>query len=265
MFTCCHPWVYHNLLGTGGDLPFTNDYIDKFPSRYCNFTRQNPMVYHGLSWFIMVYHLKYPSKPWKISSFPQIFRSRRATRKRWSVWCGANTRRPCRRHLEVGGSREIGHGKSWKPWGKSGIFDDFHDILWREFEIKHAAYHFHDISWGYLWYFLYRKSLWTMRIKVVPFLGMFVGSCYLWGQGIFSTEIYEVILEVCDAFELGSLGSGIWTQSRPGWWWLEHGWMTWLSINSWEWKIIPTVTHSRTIIFQRGCLVPPSQIIINHH
>ena len=30
----------------------------------------------------------------------------------------------------------------WKPWGKSGIFDDFHDILWREFEIKHAAYHF---------------------------------------------------------------------------------------------------------------------------
>ena len=25
-----------------------------------------------------------------------------------------------------------------------------------------------------------------------------------------------------------------------GWWWLEHGWMTWLSRNSWEWKIIPT-------------------------
>ena len=37
-------------------------------------------------------------------------------------------------------------------------------------------------------YFLYRKSFLTMRIKVVPFLGMFVGSCY-GGKGFFQRNL----------------------------------------------------------------------------
>ena len=98
------------------------------------------MVYHGLSLFIMVYHLKYPSKPWKTSSFPQIFRSRRATRKRWSVWCGANTRRPCRRHRELGGS----HGNLGGNQAFSMIF-----MIFCGGNSKLSMLHiiFHDISY----------------------------------------------------------------------------------------------------------------------
>jgi hypothetical protein len=104
-------------------------------------------------------------------------------------------------------------------------------------------------------YFLYRKSFLTMRIKVVPFLGMFVGSCY-GGKGFFQRNLWsDSILELCDAFELGSLGSGIWTNPIQTLLVVTGTWLDYDFPFSWECHH----PNWRTPSFFRGAGVPPTR------
>jgi hypothetical protein len=111
-------------------------------------------------------------------------------------------------------------------------------------------------------YFLYRKSFLTMRIKVVPFLGMFVGSCY-GGKGFFQRNLWsDSILELCDAFELGSLGSGIWTNPIQTLLVVTGTWLDYDFPFSWEchhpnWLLL--------IIFFRGVGLNYQAVAIGNH